>query len=140
MKKILLSATILLLTISCVKDEEKPLLTNSSEIRIDNNIFTSGPKDPFTIDNAYINNDILTITIDYGGGCGTVSYDLVTSDSYLTTDPLQKNIRLAFDDNDNCEALKELLLNFDLSKIQDENSDKIIINLENWDEPLEYNY
>ena len=89
---------------------------------------------------ASIADNNLNITIGYGGGCGNIYYDLVTGTDYLETNPTQKNIRLAFDDKDNCEAGIELKLSFNLTQIQISSTNRIIINLNKWEDPIEYNY
>ncbi|MEM9548813.1 MAG: hypothetical protein AAGA77_22705, partial [Bacteroidota bacterium] len=115
-------------------------LKNLNTIRIDDNLFLNAPNDVFNITGAIINENNLNLTVEYGGGCGDIYYDLISETHYLKTNPLQKNIRLAFDDKDNCEALLELNLSFDLKEIQLSGTGSIIINLDGWDEQIEYKY
>lgn len=126
--------------ISCNNDNISYSLENFDVIRVEDDLFTNAPNDNFEIVNASINGNKLNITIEYAGGCGNIYYDLVTGSDYLETIPLQKNIRLAFDDKDNCEASIELELSFDLKQIQVPNTNRVIINLDKWVDQIEYNY
>ena len=127
---------------SCNNDDDnaRSPLENSNIIRVEDDLFSNAPNDDFEIITATITDNNLDLTILYGGGCGNIFYDLVTGSDYLETNPIQKNIRLAFDDKDNCEAGIELELSFDLTQIQISNTDRIIINLDRWESQIEYNY
>jgi len=128
--------------IGCNSDDDNvsSSLENSNVILVEDDLFLNAPNDEFEIIAASISDNNLNLTIFYGGGCGNIYYDLVTGNDYLETIPIQKNIRLAFDDKDNCEAGIELELSFDLTQIQVSNTDRIIINLDNWEDQIEYNY
>lgn len=128
--------------IGCNSDDDnvRSSLGNSNVILVDEDLFLNAPNDEFEIIVASISDNNLNITLFYGGGCGNIYYDLVTGNDYLETTPIQKNIRIAFDDKDNCEAGIELELSFDLTQIQVSNTDRIILNLDNWEDQIEYNY
>ena len=128
--------------ISCNNDDDNSssLLESLDVIRVEENLFVNSPNDGFEIINASISDNNLNITIVYGGGCGNIYYDLVTGNDYLETIPIQKNIRLAFDDKDNCEAGIELELSFDITQIQLSSTDSIILNLDKWEDQIEYSY
>jgi len=128
--------------IGCNSDDDNvsSSLENSNVILVEDDLFLNAPNDEFEIIAASISDNNLNITLFYGGGCGKIYYDLVTGNDYLETIPIQKNIRLAFDDKDNCEAGIELELSFDLTQIQVSNTDRIILNLDNWEDQIEYNY
>ncbi|MEM6723608.1 MAG: hypothetical protein AAF598_06190 [Bacteroidota bacterium] len=129
-----------LIIASCTKDGAS-LLTNSTIIRVDDALFTDAPDDAFEISQASIENDRLDLTILYGGGCSTIAYDLVApTDVDETTNPIERVVRLAFFDEDNCEALIELMLSFDITPLQTSTADSLQINLEGWNVPLIYQY
>jgi len=121
-------------------DDNFVQLTNSNEIRVNDNLYSAAPNDDFEIIQANVVNDNLNVTILYGGGCGNVIYDLIAPSDFIGSNPLEKNMRLAFSDKDNCEALIELELSFSIEQIQVTESDQIIINLERWENQIEYNY
>lgn len=127
--------------ISCNSDDNaNNLQENSDVIRVQDNLFLNAPNDDFEIIDASITDNNLNLTIVYGGGCGNIYYDLLTEHDYLDTTLIEKNIRLAFDDKDNCEAALELKLSFNLTQIQAPNTNKIILNLSKWAEQIEYSY
>lgn len=128
--------------IGCNSDDDNvsSSLENSNVILVDDDLFLNAQNDEFEIIVASISDNNLNITLFYGGGCGNIYYDLVTGNDYLETTPIQKNIRIAFDDKDNCEAGIKLELSFDLTQIQVSNTDRIILNLDNWEDQIEYNY
>ena len=140
--KITLLIFITAFMIGCNSDDDnvRSSLENSNVILVDEDLFLNAPNDEFEIIVASISDNNLNITLFYGGGCGNIYYDLVTGNDYLETTPIQKNIRIAFDDKDNCEAGIELELSFDLTQIQVSNTDRIILNLDNWEDQIEYNY
>jgi len=140
--KIIFLIFIIAILNSCNNDDDnaRSPLENSNIIRVEDDLFSNAPNDDFEIITATITDNNLDLTILYGGGCGNIFYDLVTGSDYLETNPIQKNIRLAFDDKDNCEAGIELELSFDLTQIQISNTDRIIINLDRWESQIEYNY
>ena len=115
-------------------------LTNSNTVIINDNLFANVFDNELEIRLANITQNNLNITIDYGGGCGEIFYDLVTDNAYEESNPPRKILKLAFEDNDNCEALIELNLSFDLSPLKISDSNRIIIILEGWSSQLEYNY
>lgn len=141
-RKIIVLIFIVAIITSCDNDDDNfnSPLENSDTIRIDDDLFLNAPNDDFQIISATISNNNLNLIIAYGGGCGEVYYDLVTANNYINTNPIQKNIRLAFNDQDNCEAGIELELSFDLTQVQISSTDRIIINLDKWEDQIEYNY
>ena len=128
--------------ISCNNDDDNSssLLESLDVIRVEENLFVNAPNDGFEIINASISDNNLNITIVYGGGCGNIYYDLVTGNDNLEAICIHKNIRLAFDDKDNCEAGIELELSFDITQIQLSSTDSIILNLDKWEDQIEYSY
>lgn len=128
-------------TAACNTDgDTNNVLENSDSIRVDEDLFSNAPRDGFEVMRATIAGNNLNITIGYGGGCGDVYYDLVAAEGYLDADPIQKNIRLAFDDQDNCEAGIERRLSFDLTQLQIPSTNTIMLNLDGWDDQIEYTY
>lgn len=129
-------------TLSCnVEDQpEQSLLKSSTKIIVDNDLYFNAPDDANQIINAVVKDDFLNITLQYGGGCGNIYYDLVSTDEYLATEPVQKKLRLAFKDDDNCEAGMEVTLSFNIKEIQRPQENTIILNLQGWEKPLAYIY
>ncbi|PKG42701.1 hypothetical protein CXF67_08875 [Psychroflexus sp. MES1-P1E] len=133
---------ITVIMVGCNNDDDtvKSSLENSNKIRVDEDLFSTAPNDDFEIITTTITDNNLNLTIHYGGGCGNIYYDLISGNDYTETEPIQRNIRLAFDDKDNCEAGIEIDLSFDLTQIQISSTDRIFINLDRWENQIEYNY
>lgn len=66
-----------------------------------------------------IENDTLTLTVSYSGGCETHDFTLVTDGSFMGSDPVQLIVTLTHDDNDDtCEAYPTDQYSFDLTSIE----------------------
>jgi hypothetical protein len=119
----------------------------SKNIIIDEDSFNSISKDEFLIQDSYINDDSLVLTIEYVGGCGIFEYDLVTDGAFMESYPVQLNIAVSFEDDDTCEALVREQLSFNLSNLADyyfelyrTDHGSIIMHLENFEESLVYSF
>lgn len=67
--------------------------------------------------NAEVKGDSLKLIVQYGGGCGNIGAKVVTVASILKSNPPQRDIRLLFHDNDDCEALVSKEILFDLTPL-----------------------
>ena len=66
-----------------------------------------------------IENDTLTLTVSYSGGCAAHVFTLVTNGSFMESDPVQLVVALTHDDNDDrCEAYPTERYSFDLTSIK----------------------
>lgn len=82
---------------------------------VDSTGFTNWKRDDYDFVKASICNDVLKLTITYGGGCNDHDFDLLVSPVIIKTKPPQMGIVLAHNSNDDlCKALlgQELLFNF----------------------------
>jgi len=121
------------------KSITKPSLTNSNQIRIEEDLFNNIYSD-YVINSVSLNEHTLQLSISYSGGCGDFEYDLVTNGLYLKSSPPQLYIKLAFAEDDDCEAWITESLSFNLQPIHYSSSGTIILNLENWNESISYSY
>lgn len=124
---------------SCEKKNE-PSPECGFYVDIDKAYFNNGPDDPFTIQNAVLEGDCLTITVQYGGGCGGAAFTLVDKDVIQYTNPPSRQLRLALKDEDWCEALLTEDRVYDLSPLQV--ADEAVFNLvlQGWEGELLYSY
>ncbi|WP_075591314.1 hypothetical protein [Labilibacter marinus] len=102
--------------------------------------YKNTPADDLTIIDAVIYND--SIHIKYGAsGCDGSSWliALFDADEILESNPEQRNIRLAFKNEEMCDAYFTKEISFDIKALQIE-SDKIYLNLQGWDKQLLYDY
>ena len=66
-----------------------------------------------------IENDTLTLTVSYSGGCKIHDFTLVTDGSFMGSDPVRLVVALTHDDNDDaCEAYPTDHYVFDLTSIK----------------------
>ena len=66
-----------------------------------------------------IEDDTLTLTVSYGGGCEHHDFTLVTSGVFMESYPVQLGVSLAHDANgDMCEAYLTAAYEFDLTPIK----------------------
>lgn len=66
-----------------------------------------------------IENNTLTLTVSYSGGCKTHDFTLVTDGSFMESDPVQLAVILTHDANDDpCEAYLTGPYVFDLASIR----------------------
>jgi len=121
--------------------------TGCEQIIIDESKFNSAIIDDFTIQNAFIVNDSLMVLVQYGGGCGTADFDLLTNGLFMESDPVQLDILLSFIDDDPCEAAIQRMLCFDLSNLIALYNDSyqttggtIILRLEDYDDNIEFDF
>ena len=81
--------------------------------------------DPFTVETAadqapFIDQDMLTVTVSYTGGCREHAFTLVPGDVFLESYPVKFNVTLAHDaDGDPCEAYPTETYAFDLTPIKE---------------------
>lgn len=76
-------------------------------------------EDPYVLNDAAINGDILTLDVSYSGGCEPHEFTLVVSDSFADVEPVELHAVLAHDaNNDSCEAFltEEYIFDLDLIK------------------------
>ena len=75
--------------------------------------------DSIDVLDAYIEDDLLTLSVGHGGGCATHSYGLCTKGDIAESSPVQMSLELIHDSGgDNCEAYLTKELHFDLSLLK----------------------
>ena len=117
-----------------------PLPECDNSVVVDADLYQNAPADEFYYPNATVDGNCLKITVQYGGGCEDVIFQLFDASSILKSLPIQRSIRLSLEDNDFCEALVTQELSYDLTPLQVDGYSKIILNLQGFTESLVYNY
>ena len=129
---------------SCNKSDavavDPPLPECDNSAIVDADLYQNGPADEYFFQSALIDGNCLKMTVRYGGGCEDVVFQLIDSGAIMESFPIQRNIRLSLEDNDNCEALVTQELSFDLTPLQVEGNSKVILNLQGSQDNLTYNY
>jgi hypothetical protein len=76
--------------------------------------------DPYDLGPIAIEGDTLSVEVSYSGGCEQHYFRLCYESSFLESDPVQANIRLEHDNqNDACEAYPTEIRQFDLRPLAD---------------------
>jgi hypothetical protein len=128
-------------------DSDSIVIKVGEDIIIDEDKYNAINSDEYTILGAYIEGDNLFIKIEYGGGCGTVEYSLITDGLFMESYPVQLNVVLSFNDDDMCESLVRKTTIMNLSNLADHycslyqnEHGSIIIHLEGFNETISYNF
>jgi len=110
------------------------------DVIIDNEQHRNAQSNTFEIIGITSEKNCLKITIRYGGGCGEVNAELVDSGDILESDPVQRNLRVVFVDDDACEALIQKDFLFDITNLQIENNDRVLLKFQGSDLTYLYEY
>lgn len=130
---------------ACEQSEDDGLIicptgTCEEEVQVSDDLYENGPDDELMISNAFIFDDCLDVTFRYGGGCGEVEAHLFASTGEGDSLPPTRSIRVGFKDDDDCEALLVFTKTFDLTPLRSGSYSTVLLQLEGYDEVLEYNY
>lgn len=143
MGKLMIQKTLILLSlilsfISCNDQNKLDHLQNESVI-INEYLYKETNSNNYTISNATLNGDLLTIKIS-SSGCSADSWSaiLIDANEVLESNPIQRNIKLSLENNEACLAVFESEFIFDV-KILKEDFASIILNLEGWNTQINYN-
>lgn len=142
MKYFLSTAMILLLflTYACRDDEDREQFCDKGTwvcpIR-----YGSSPDDPLTISDLSISGDCLQIDFN-ASGCDGNSWEILLVDSSEVSDdtPPERNLRLSLDNQELCDAIVSKSLTFDISVLQVEGSDQVLLHLTNSGDSILYEY
>ena len=131
----------ILALLSCKdKSVNSETLSCDQVIISDDSLYEHSPNDSYEFKNVEIIHNCLNITIEYGGGCGEVEFNLIDSELVMESYPPQRNIKLSFKDEDYCKALIRKQVSFDLTPIQIIGINKVILHLDNWEKAISYTY
>lgn len=101
--------------------------------------FDSG--DNYTVLGTSVNGDVVSIVVQYGGGCETHQFDLFADPRIMKSMPPQQNIVLKHNANgDNCRALITDTVHFDLKPIRIGEKGSIVLRLYGTEERITYSY
>lgn len=115
----------------------------AQEVTISNE-FIEKNKASYTIDQASLVGDILSIYVTYSGGCKKHMWSLMGANSFDKTDPPKKTLYLKHNANgDYCRSMLTDTLFFNIEKTKYPNEDKnytIILQLAEFKEEIPYRY
>lgn len=125
---------------SCRSNDDDMVESTYNAIEINSDLFNNGITDEFEIMEVKISDNCLSISLGFGGGCEEVKASLVALDDdnrFLNN----ASVRIVFEDDDFCEAfiVEEFL--FDLTPLQENDTNSIEIILQDFsDNPIVYEY
>ncbi len=124
MKNLLYIILLAVLISSCgqskkITSNEKPILEPCEPITFTDDQFRDIESDYYSLDSLFIDNNCLNIWVSYGGGCGDSEFTLLYNNKVMKSMPPKTNLMLKFTDNDNCRAIVQQKLYYDLSFFDD---------------------
>jgi len=122
-------------------------ISSFPDVIIDDSYYNTAPRDSVTFNDVKIIKDIIILNVSYGGGCAEHNFSLVST-SFMESYPVQVNILLSHEDNDDpCDMWITEELSFNLKPLKkswynlyNERSGIILINLHNWNEQIIYEF
>jgi len=131
MKNLFLFVLLLFAILSCEKQDtscscDDPAPCDALAL-LDNSAYQNGPDDPYFLRAASVEGDCLYLRFQYGGGCKEVDFQLVSAFELGETAPLTRFVRVALDDDDNCEALITEEVTFNLKPLRVEGEEELRI-------------
>lgn len=106
-------------TVSVSIDDVEPIDKPYTGAVVIGNMDKNYGNDQFVLNSAIIEDDTLTVSVSYSGGCEDHKFTLVASDSFLESFPVQIHVSLAHNANgDTCEAYPTEEYQFDLTPIK----------------------
>lgn len=127
---------------SCSSGDEAPVTSGCEKsIEIDADDYASAISAPYYTDTIYIEGNCLHFVIG-ASGCDARSWSarLIDADILLESYPVQRQLRFALENNEACDAFITQTYSFDLSPIQSDNYESIILNIEGLEQSLHYHY
>jgi hypothetical protein len=142
MIKILTLLLIGFLISGCSDDDDNENLTNCDfETIVSAEQYDNGPSDQLNINSLEINDNCLKINFS-ASGCDGNSWEvkLIDSEAIMVSNPIQRNLRLSLKNNEDCTAVPNKILTFDISELQISDDNQVYLNITNSDDQILYVY
>ena len=142
MRKILFLTLIGLAILSCSKDDDNENPVNCDfETLISTEQYANAPSDQLNVNSIEINGNCLKINFS-ASGCDGNSWEvkLIDSEQIMKSNPLQRNLRLSLENNEDCTAVPGKTLTFDISELQILDDNQVYLNITNSDDQILYQY
>ena len=75
--------------------------------------------DSYTVDSIFITGDCLNVWVSYSGGCGYTDFSMYFTNMVLQSIPAQTTLKLKLIDKDDCRAIVQEKLYFNLNFFKD---------------------
>ncbi len=141
----ILLAIYLISLFSCSGDDDSSLTSQQNQcdkvVEIIPEGFYTLPPIQHTINEAIIEDDCLKLKIG-GSGCDGSTWEikLIDSGDIAESLPEQRFLKVEFENDEECDAIIEIEVSFDISPLQLGESGEIILNLNELSEGLNYKY
>jgi hypothetical protein len=124
MKIIFLFTALLLVSFSDCSNEATGVRSDNSDLKkihfIDNVSDTTLPDDNISITSVQITADVMSVAVQYSGGCREHFIEMYSEKLFMESNPVQLRMRLSHDDNnDACEMIVSDTLYFDLKPVKE---------------------
>ncbi len=132
----------LFLNMQCDDDETSLPQTNcASFVAIDGFSYGNSATSPYSINSVSITEDCLLIEVS-ATGCDGNTWDmqLVDSDVVSESNPPERFVKFFLINTEDCLAVVDRARSFDLTPLQVEGVNEIIINVDEYSEPITYTY
>ncbi len=106
----------------------------------DREAYANAQTDPYDLLEINTFDTCLEVLIGYGGGCRGIEIELIGAEDYAESEPPQLGVKIVVDDDDMCEAYIREYFYFDLTELQYEDSDQLILNIDSWKDQIIINY
>lgn len=128
----------------CNSDDDNAAILNHcdfiSEI-IPQDAFNAIKTSNYVIAEVELNEDCLKITFS-SSGCGTELWEenLFSTDSFYTVFPLQRVLKMKVINEEDCLAVFQKTVSFDLTALQIETQNELPLHIDGWNEQIIYEY
>ena len=139
MKKILTLAIIGIAVLNCSDNDDS---TNCDfETLVSAEQYENAPSDQLSITGLEINGNCLKIKFS-ASGCDGNSWNvkLIDSEQILESNPIQRNLRLSLENNEDCTAAPSKTLTFDITELQILDDNQVYLNITNSVDQILYEY
>jgi len=129
------------LLVSCSDDDNPSIDCDSTSEVISEETFDSIDTSNYVISDAQLNGDCLEITIG-SSGCDPDLWELnlYSTNAFYAIYPIQRAVKIELINYQECLAVFEKTISFDLIPFQLEKVDRMPLNIEGWNEQIVYEY
>lgn len=105
------------------------------------NLYENAPNDDLIINSITLIDDCMIFEFSAGGCDGsTWEVQLIDSGQILESFPIQRNLRLSLNNQEDCEAFVTKSLSFDIANLQDDGNNQVVFNVDNFESQVLYEY
>lgn len=110
----------------------KDVSSDIKNVRVEPNTNMADTGASYVIDSAKVKGDILSLFVNYSGGCKLHTFELLSNGAYAKSLPPQVSVCLKHSSNeDGCRQLITQELKFNISKLKYQGQKTVIINIKN---------